>query len=311
MKMDQLGSLAVTAVGLGCNQFGNRCDAAQSAKVVHAALDSGINFFDTADVYGSGLSEEYLGKALGRDRDEVVIASKFGHQFGDSPEDKGGSERWISKAVEASLRRLGTDRIDLYQMHLPDPEVPIDKTLEALTRLIKDGKVIEIGCSNFSGEQIEEAERVSSDRGYARFVSAQNHFSLLTREPEKDVVPVCESRGLGLLPYFPLESGMLTGKYRRDEEAPEGTRLSTVPQDRRSRFMNDRAFDVVERLEELASGWGIGLLDIAIGWLAAQKSVASVIAGATKPEQVRANVKAALWVPGSEELAAIDEATSR
>lgn len=310
MKVNKLGSLEVTAAGIGCNQFGNRCDESQSAKVVHAALDAGINFFDTADVYGTGVSEEHLGKALGRHRDEVVIASKFGHQMGDSPEDAGGSPRWVTKAVEDSLRRLGTDRIDLYQMHVPDPKVPIEETLDALARLVKDGKVIEIGCSNFSGEQIIQAERVAAERGFARFVSAQNHYSLLTRGPEKDVVPSCEKVGLGMLPYFPLESGMLTGKYRRDEQPAEGTRLSTVPEDRKYKFMNERAFDIVERLQELAVGWGISILDIAMGWLAAQPTVASVIAGATKPEQVRANAEAIEWEPGREELAAIDEATA-
>lgn len=308
MQTRKLGRFEVSLVGLGTNNFGARIDEERARAVVAAALDVGITFFDTADIYGGGRSEEYLGRALGSRRDDVVIATKFGMQMGDDPARAGGSARWIATAVEDSLRRLGTDRIDLYQLHRPDPETPIAETLEVFDRLVEQGKVLEIGNSNFSGAQIEEAEGVSRARGLARFVSAQNHYNLLAREPEGDVLPACEAHGLGFLPYFPLASGLLTGKYRRGEPAPDGTRLATVPAERAERILSERNFDVVERLEAIARERGRTTLDVAIGWLAARPLVASVIAGATRPEQVRANAAAGAWVPAPEDLAAIEAA---
>jgi aryl-alcohol dehydrogenase-like predicted oxidoreductase len=302
----KLGSLEVTLVGLGCNNFGMRIDEEQSAAVVNAALDAGINFFDTADVYGGTRSEQYLGRALGRHRDDVVIATKFVAPIDDDPSHAGASARWVTEAVEGSLRRLGTDRIDLYQQHGPDPNVPIEETLGALDKLVRDGKVREIGNSNFSGEQIDEAEEVSERKGFARFVSAQNHFNLLHRDPLRDVVPACVRDGLGVLPYFPLASGMLTGKYRRGERPPEGTRLSMLPEDRAARVLSERNFDEVDRLSAFTADRDHTILELAFAWLAAQPAMASVIAGATKPEQVRANVAAVDWKLSDNDLAALD-----
>ncbi len=306
MQTRKLGSLEVTLVGLGCNNFGMRIDEEQSAAVVNAALDAGINFFDTADVYGGTRSEQYLGRALGRHRDDVVIATKFVAPIDDDPSHAGASARWVTEAVEGSLRRLGTDRIDLYQQHGPDPNVPIEETLGALDKLVRDGKVREIGNSNFSGEQIDEAEEVSERKGFARFVSAQNHFNLLHRDPLRDVVPACVRDGLGVLPYFPLASGMLTGKYRRGERPPEGTRLSMLPEDRAARVLSERNFDEVDRLSAFAADRDHTILELAFAWLAAQPAMASVIAGATKPEQVRANVAAVDWKLSDNDLAALD-----
>src|SRR5215207_690694 len=276
MEMRKLGSLEVTLVGLGCNNFGMRIDEERSAAVVHAALDAGINFFDTADVYGGTRSEQYLGRALAGRRDEVVIATKFVAPIDDDPSHAGASARWVAEAVEGSLRRLGTDRIDLYQQHGPDPNVPIEETLTALDRLVRDGKVREIGNSNFSGEQIDDAESVSEGRSLARFVSAQNHFNLLHREPLQDVVPACVRHGLGVLPYFPLASGMLTGKYERGAPPPEGTRLSQLPEDRASKVFDDRTFDTVERLTTFAAERDHTLLELAMSWLACLPHMASV-----------------------------------
>jgi aryl-alcohol dehydrogenase-like predicted oxidoreductase len=303
----RVGSLDVTLVGLGCNNFGMRIDEEQSAAVVHAALDAGINLFDTADVYGGTRSEQFLGRALGRRRDEVLIATKFVAPIDDDPSHAGASARWVTEAVEGSLRRLGTDRIDLYQQHGPDPNVPIEETLGALYRLVQAGKVREIGNSNFSGEQVDEAETVAESNGFARFASAQNHFNLLHREPLTDVVPACVRHGLGVLPYFPLASGLLTGKYRRGEPPPDGTRLSMLPEERASRVMSDRNFDAVDRLTEFAADRDHTILDLAFAWLAAQPAMASIIAGATKPEQVDANVAAVDWKLSEEDLAELDE----
>jgi aryl-alcohol dehydrogenase-like predicted oxidoreductase len=306
MEKRKLGSLDVTLVGLGCNNFGMRIDEEQSAAVVHAALDSGINFFDTADVYGGTRSEQFLGRALGRRRDEAVIGTKFVAPIDDDPSHAGAGARWVAEAVEGSLRRLGTDRIDLYQQHAPDPNVPIDETLEALDRLVRDGKVREIGNSNFSGEQIDEAESVSQRNGIARFVSAQNHFNLLHREPQRDVVRACVRHGLGVLPYFPLASGLLTGKYRRGEPAPDGTRLSMLPEERASRVMSDENFDQVDQLAAFAAERDRTLLELAFAWLAVQPALTSVIAGATKPEQVAANVAAVDWTLSDADLSQLD-----
>ena len=305
--MRKLRSLEVSLVGLGCNNFGMRIDEERSAAVVHAALDAGINFFDTADVYGRTRSEQYLGRALGSRRDEVIIATKFVAPIDDDPSHAGAGARWLAEAVEGSLRRLGTDRIDLYQQHGPDPNVPIEETLTALDRLVRDGKVREIGNSNFSGAQIDEAESVAQRDGLARFVSAQNHFNLLHREPLEDVIPICVRDGLGVLPYFPLASGLLTGKYQRGEPAPEGTRLSQLPEERASRVMSDRNFDQVERLRAFADARGHSILELAFAWLAAQPAMSSIIAGATSPGQVVANVGAVDWRLSDADLVEIDE----
>jgi aryl-alcohol dehydrogenase-like predicted oxidoreductase len=306
----KIGDLDVTIVGIGCNNFGRRLDIAGTEGVVHAAMEAGINFFDTADSYGDGTSEEYLGKALGPRRDEVIIATKFGVQLGDDPSRGGASPRWIERAVEDSLRRLGTDRIDLYQLHRPDENTPIEDTLEALDRLISAGKVRQIGCSNHSEAQIEGALSTSRERDLARFVSVQNEYSLLHREPEKNgVIEACQRNGLALLPYFPLASGMLTGKYTRGKEAPAGSRLAGMSASRADRFANARNFDRVERLEAFVKERGHTILELAISWLVAQPVVASVIAGATSPEQVQANAEAAKWQLLPEDLTEIDRIT--
>lgn len=310
METRKIGDLDVTIVGIGCNNFGRRLDIAGTEGVVHAAMEAGINFFDTADSYGDGTSEEYLGKALGPRRDEVIIATKFGVQLGDDPSRGGASPRWIERAVEDSLRRLGTDRIDLYQLHRPDENTPIEDTLEALDRLISAGKVRQIGCSNHSEAQIEGALSTSRERDLARFVSVQNEYSLLHREPEKNgVIEACQRNGLALLPYFPLASGMLTGKYTRGKEAPAGSRLAGMSASRADRFANARNFDRVERLEAFVKERGHTILELAISWLVAQPVVASVIAGATSPEQVQANAEAAKWQLLPEDLTEIDRIT--
>jgi aryl-alcohol dehydrogenase-like predicted oxidoreductase len=310
METRTIGSLTVSLGGLGCNNFGMRVDEEGTRAVVAAALDAGITFFDTADIYGGTRSEEYLGKALGARREDVVIATKFAGPIDDDPEHRGGSARWVNEAVEGSLRRLGTDRIDLYQYHFPDTSVPFEETLEALDQLVWAGKVREIGNSNFTGEMIEEADEVSAKRGFARFVSAQNHYNLLNREPETDVLPTCKRLGLAFLPYFPLASGVLTGKYRRDEPLPEGARLSAAAPERRKHFINDRTFDIVEKLDAYAGARGHTLLDLAMSWLASHTMVASVIAGATTPDQVRANAAAVGWRISDAERNEIDAITT-
>lgn len=306
METRAIGSLKVSLVGLGCNNFGMRCDEERSAAVVHAALDSGITFFDTADIYGGTLSEEFLGRALAGRRDEVVIATKFGMPLGGDGE-AGASAAWIERAAEGSLRRLGTDHIDLYQQHAPDDSVPIDETLEALDRLVTAGKVRQIGNSNFSADQIDAAAAAAEQHGVARFVSAQNEFSLLRTGVQREVLPACERNGLVLLPYFPLASGMLTGKYQRDAAPPAGTRLAGFPEDRASRLLSDRNFDLVEQLDAYAVDRGHTLVELAFAWLAAQPNLASVIAGATTPEQVRANSATADWVLSSDEATQVDQ----
>jgi aryl-alcohol dehydrogenase-like predicted oxidoreductase len=298
MDTRNIGSLAVSVVGLGCNNFGRRLDAARTAEVIEAALAAGVTFFDTADVYGQGLSEVYLGQALGPRRKDVVIATKFGHPMEGAG--RGASPAYIRSAAEASLRRLGTDYIDLYQLHVPDPETPIAETLGALDDLVRAGKVREIGCSNFSAAQLRDAEAAAAGR--ARFVSVQNEYSLLHREPEVNgVLDVCAELGLAFLPYFPLASGLLTGKYRRGQPMPEGTRLSG-----RTDVLSEQNLAQIEALMAFAGARGHTLLDLAIGWLLARPVVASVIAGATRPEQVRANAAAARWIPSADDLAALD-----
>jgi aryl-alcohol dehydrogenase-like predicted oxidoreductase len=301
MRTRRLGNsgLAVSVVGLGCNNFGRRLGVDETRAVVRAALDAGITLFDTADIYGE--SETFLGEVLGRERDDIVLATKFGMDLGGrlGPDwNARGSRRYIRKAVESSLRRLQTDWIDLYQYHAPDRLTPIEETLAALQELVEEGKVRYVGSSNFAGWQIADADWVAKTTGASPFISAQNHYSLLERDVEAEVIPACERFGLGMLPYFPLASGLLTGKYRRGEAAPAGTRLEGS----RS-ALSDASFDRVEALEEYASVRGRSLLDVAIGGLAAMPAVASVIAGATKPDQVAANVASGSWNPSESDLA--------
>jgi aryl-alcohol dehydrogenase-like predicted oxidoreductase len=300
-----IGALKVSLVGLGCNNFGMRRDEEQSTAVVHAALDAGITLFDTADSYGGTKSEEFLGRALAGHRDEVVIATKFASPLGE-PGHGGASARWIAQAVEDSLRRLGTDHIDLYQQHVPDDSVPIDETLGALNELVTAGKVRQIGNSNFSAEQIAAADGVAQEHGWARFSSAQNQFSLLSTRARHDVIPACVEHGLAFLPYFPLASGLLSGKYRRDAPPPAGTRLSTMPEDRTRRLLTERNFARVDALATFATGRDRRLLELAFAWLAAQPALASIIAGATSPEQIRTNAAAVDWTLGDDDLAEID-----
>ena len=297
MQTHKIGSLDVSIVGIGCNNFGRRLDAEATARVVNAALDVGINFFDTADIYGTGQSEDYLGQALGSRRSNVLIATKFGVEM----DGKGGGAHpdYIRTAVEASLRRLKTDYIDLYQLHTPDATVPIADTLGALNELVQSGKVREIGCSNFTAEMLRDAE-ASTPANRARFVSVQNYYSMLHREPENDVLAECERLGLGFLPYFPLERGLLTGKYRRGQPKPENTRLSNTD------LVTDEVLTIVERLVEFAEGHGHTVLDLAVSWLLSKSAVASVIAGATTPQQVQANANAASWQLSPAELAEVD-----
>jgi aryl-alcohol dehydrogenase-like predicted oxidoreductase len=299
----KIGSLEASRVGLGCNNFGMRIDEAASTAVVHAALDAGVSFFDTADSYGRTRSEEFLGRALAGRRDDVIVATKFASDLGEGQ--GGASARWVAAAVEGSLRRLGTDRIDLYQQHRPDDSVPIEETLGALDALVRAGKVREIGNSNFRTSQVEAADEVSRERGWARFVTAQNHMNLLERSPRRRLLPACERLGLAFLPYFPLASGLLTGKYRRGEAAPEGTRLALWGE-RAAGIMTDDNFAVVEALTAWAGDHGHTILDLAFAWLAAQPAMGPVIAGATSPAQIQANAAAVAWSLGDDELAEID-----
>ena len=313
MEFRRLGTsgLTVSAVGLGTNNLGMKLDPDGSREVVHAALDQGITLFDTADSYGA--SEERLGQLLEGHRDDVIVATKFGSDAAkrgnSNGEDWGarGSRRYIVRAVEASLRRLRTDWIDLYQLHTPDPLTPIEETLAALTDLVRSGKVRYLGGSNFAGWQVAQADWMSATRGLERMVSAQNQYSWLERGIEQDLVPALEHYGVGLLPYFPLASGLLTGKYRRGESAPEGSRIQAWG---REDSLTDQTFDVVEKLEAFAAERDLRLLDVAIGGLAAKPAVASVIAGATSAEQVAGNVAAGSWRPTPDELRTLDEITA-
>ena len=293
------GGPEVSVVGLGTNNFGGRIDYDRSRAVIEAALDEGVTLIDTADIYGQGTSEEFIGRALEGRRDRVLIATKFGKPMNENPEERRGNPDYIQWAVEGSLRRLRTDVIDVYQLHEPDPVTPIVETLGALNDLVAEGKVRWIGSSNFSADQIEAAEEVSRGTGFHRFVSVQNHYSLVEREPEDEVLPLCERLGLGVLPFFPLASGLLTGKYTRGVEATEG-RLA-------GREIPDERWDRTEALQSFADARGISLLDVAVGGLLAMPAVSSVIAGATKPEQVRANVAAGAWEPGADDLEELRE----
>lgn len=296
METRRIGSLRVSVVGIGCNNFGSRIDYAATEQVVHAALDAGVNFFDTADIYGKTQSEEFLGRALGPRRRDVVIATKFGMAVDEQR--KGARPEYVRRAAEDSLRRLGTDHIDLYQLHQPDPTVPIADTLGALDDLVKAGKVREIGCSNFDAAQLREADQAVPPGG-ARFVSVQNEYSLFHREPEREVLAECARQGLAFLPYYPLAAGLLTGKYRRGQPVPPGTRLRA---DRYAKWLDERNLDAVERLIAFADAHGHSLLDLAIAWLLTRPVVASVIAGATRREQVRSNVRAGEWRMSEDEL---------
>ncbi len=305
MRYNPLGDsgLMVSAVGVGCNAFGARIDEDQTKAVVDAAIEQGITLFDTADSYGDGASEELLGRALGARRESVLVATKFG--MGDHDAEHfgaHGSRRYVRRAVEASLRRLGTDYIDLYQLHRPDPITPIDETLDAMSDLVTEGKVRYLGSSNLSAWQVADADWVARTAGYHRFVSAQNEYSLYNRAAEDELVPACERFGIGLLPYFPLAYGLLTGKYRRGEAAPAGSRLEA-----QAKRLENADWGRIEALQAFADARDISLLTLAVGGLAAQPAVGSVICGVTRPEQVVANVEAGLWQPSEHDVADLAE----
>ena len=301
MEKRKIGTLDVSVAGLGCNNFGWRIDADATAAVVNAAIDSGINFFDTADVYGGGQSEEYLGRALKGRREKVLIATKFGMKMADGKE--GAQSAYIRQAASDSLRRLGTDHIDLYQLHRPDPSTPISDTLGALSELVKADKVREIGCSNFSAQQLREAAQVSLHTGAPRFVSVQNNYSLLHREPEAEVLPECQALGIAFLPYFPLANGLLTGKYRKGQPFPKSSRADDGfgP-----KVFTDENLELAEQLRSFAESRGHTLLELSMAWLASRSVISSVIAGAKTPEQVRANASAVSWRLTDAEVAAVN-----
>ena len=319
MHFRTIGSLSVSVVGLGCNQLGTAyCDEATSARIVDEAIDSGITYFDTADEYGAnyadhddptgwGHSEEVLGQALGSRRDQVIIGSKFGvHPHGQA-DGGGGSAAWARRALEASLRRLGTDHIDLYQMHFPDPSVPIEETLGALDTMVQEGKVREIGCCNFSGAGLEEASAAAVGAGLRPFASIQSPLNLIQRVTLDDVMPACDRLGMAFIPYYPLASGMLTGKYRRGEAPPAATRLSEqLAPEARERILSDRTFARLEALEAFAVDRGHTLLDLAFAWLLGHPRVATVIAGAARPGQASTNARSADWQLSPDE---VEEAT--
>lgn len=293
MQKRQLGNsgLSVSVVGLGCNNFGGRIDAASSRRVIDSAIEAGITFFDTADIYGNqGGSETIIGEALRGRRDRVVLATKFGMDMGDSLTEARASRHYIRRAVEASLRRLQTDYVDLYQLHIPDGLTPFEETLAALTELVDEGKVRYIGSSQFTAWQVVDADHIARRRHLEHFVSAQNYYNLLGREAERELLPACVAKGIGVLPFFPLAWGLLTGKYRRGQSPPTGTRLADGDE-----RLTDANFDLIESLEGFAQERGHSLLDLAFAGLLAQAPVASVIAGATKPEQIAANVAAGQW----------------
>lgn len=314
MEFRSIGPLSVSVVGLGCNNFGRKLDSRASAAVVSAALDAGVTFFDTADIYGygdhdfsgTGRSEEFLGAALAGRRDDVVVATKFGISMSKSdPSMRGGGRAWVRRACEDSLRRLGTDHIDLYQMHRPDRDSHISETLAVLAELVEEGKVRVIGCSNFSAEQLSEAASVADGLGVPQFRSVQNEYSLLRREVEAYVLPLCDRLDVAFLPYFPLASGLLTGKYERGASAPAGTRLAFW-EPRPHQTLSDEVFDQVDALSDLAESSGHTILELAFAGLLARSPVASVIAGATSADQVRSNVAAAAWRLSESEIAALD-----
>ena len=313
MEYKSLGrsGLQVSVVGLGCNNFGMKIDKDATAVVVNKAIDAGITLFDTANIYGgAGKSEEFLGAALGGRRPDVIVATKFSGPMGQGPLNRGASRRHIYHQVEASLRRLETDYIDLYQVHFPDVKTPIEETLRALDDVVRAGKVRYIGCSNFAGWQVADAQWTARANHLSPFVSAQNEYNLLARRIEHELVPAANAYGLGVLPYFPLASGFLTGKYRHGEPPPPGTRLQMWGP-RGEQVLSERNFAVLEKLEAFATSRGHTMLELAIGWLASQPHVASVIAGATTPEQIEQNVAAAAWQLTREEMIEVDNATAR
>jgi aryl-alcohol dehydrogenase-like predicted oxidoreductase len=307
MDTRKIGTLTVSEIGLGCNNFGMLIERKESEAVVGAALDAGITLFDTADMYGGTKSEEYLGEALGSRRDEIILATKFGGAFEGHP--GGATPAYARTSLEASLRRLGTDHVDLYQLHYPDPKTPIAETLGALGELVAEGKVREIGCSNFDAAMLEEAADAVKD-GAPGFVSVQNEYNLLHREPEDEVLGFCDRTHTAFLPYFPLASGLLSGKYHAGEGAPEGTRLAAWGSYAKDQLSDER-LATVAALDALAQTEGHTVLDLAFAWLLARSSVASVIAGATKPAQVVANVAAGQWKPSAELLAQVDAIAPR
>jgi aryl-alcohol dehydrogenase-like predicted oxidoreductase len=312
MEQRNLGrsGLIVSAVGLGCNNFGGRLDYAATRAVVHKALDLGITFFDTSDTYGeSGGSEEQLGRALAGRRHEIVLASKFARPMDRERRLQGASRRYIMSAVEASLKRLNTDYIDLYQQHIADPKTPIEETLRALDDLVQQGKVRYIGCSTLSAWQTVEAQWVSTHLGLERYVSCQERYSLIDRDLDRELMPVVESYGLGLIPFSPLADGLLTGKYRRNAPMPAGARLTTTPRAAERRLL-DRNWRIVERLTDFCEARGHTLLELAFSWLLQRPKVASVIAGATSADQVEANIRAGSWALSREDMDEIDRLTA-
>ena len=315
MKYRAVGKsgLQVSVIGLGCNNFGMRLDLEGSRAVIHAALDAGITLFDTADIYGgAGASETMMGQVLGARRKDIVLATKFGMQMDKEGVKKGASRRYIMAAVEDSLRRLQTDWIDLYQLHAPDPLTPMEETLRALDDLVSSGKVRYVGCSNVPAWGVADAAWIAETRGFNGFISAQDEYSLLVRKVEPELVPMCAQFGIGILPYFPLASGMLTGKFKKGEEMSKDTRLGAAKgAGYFDHFLTDDQFDIVAKLTDFAEARGHTILELAFSWLLAQPVVPSVIAGATKPVQVEANVKAGDWVLTADELAAIDKIAPR
>ena len=314
MELRNLGQsgLKTSLAGLGCNNFGMTIDEAASEQVVKTALDAGINFFDTADCYGGGNSEVFLGRALGARRQEAIVSTKFGVPMGEGPFMQGGSRRYCLQASEASLTRLGTDYIDVLILHIPDPNTPIAETLDAMNSLVDQGKVRYIGCSNLAGWQISDAAWTAKDQGLRSFVTAQNEWSLINRSVEAEIVPACAHHGLGLLPYFPLASGALTGKYKRGEAPSADSRYGgagkAMFESMYGHFVADDTLARVETLEKIAAQAGIGLIELALSWLASQPVVSSVIAGATRPEQVEMNAKATRGDLSKEVLRAVDKA---
>ena len=303
-------NLKVSAVGLGCNNFGGRLDREETRQVVHAALDAGITLFDTADIYGNrGDSERWLGEALGARRKDIVLVTKFGLPMDGTGRRQGGSRRYVPRALEASLKRLKTDWVDVYYFHRPDPETPIAETLAALDDVVRAGKVRHIACSNFPAAQIHAAQAAARTKGSTPFVATQEQYNLLAREIERDVIPAITAEKLTLLPYFPLASGMLTGKYRLGKPLPEGTRLSNARYS--DRFLNDDNLRTVERLQAFCAARERTLLQLAFGWLLAKPFVSSVIAGASTPEQLRQNAAAVGWDLDAEDVAEVDRITAR
>ena len=313
MEYRNLGTsgLLVSVVGLGCNNFGMRLGVEETRAVVHRAIDKGITLFDTADMYGGrGGSEEQLGQILGDRRKDIVLATKFGMAMSDDGTKIGAARRYIMNAVEDSLRRLQTDHIDLYQLHQPDPRTPLDETLRAMDDLVTQGKVRYIGCSNLPAWQVADSQWISSTGGFSRFVSCQDEYNILNRDIEKELLPAMEAHGCGLLPYFPLASGMLTGKYKRDA-MPDGARLTDMPKFANRTYVTEQNFDIVEKLEAFAKERGHSLLEMAFSWMASRPTTASVIAGATKPEQIDANVEACGWAMTADEIATVDEISAK